>query len=762
VKSSNQRNHCSDNAPVKKRHPPIITAGVVFINMQPNLSYFKSNIATYKIIVMKKILFLLLPVSVFIALSASGTGNDNELKKSMDNMLKWEEQFGFSGSVLVMKDGKVILQKGYGFADRRNHFYNSPKTAFFIASVTKPVTALAVMKLVEEKRIGLKDPITKYFPNVPDNKKDITIEMLLAHTSGMKQTYSCDNISDRDKAIETILAKTPMLSSAGTSYNYSGDNYSLLAALVEIVTNSPFEQFVTESVFTPAGINTPAFAGNLSMLKYDDIASPSNSSNFKSLRHLKSTWGNKGRSGMILSVEDLYKIDAALEAGKILNRSTLQDVLSSKTKVINGSSYGYGFELLSSIQGTKAFGHSGDDDALGHNMMYLNFPEEKIKIFVGSNSGLYSNTSWSTVITSLIRRMLFPSDYTYTPNRIFHQEFSKQPVEKLERLEGVYQLGNIDYHVWLKDEQQLVMCPVGKEVASFFGYPEAYSTKNELSQSVLEETSQKKYEALRLHTRDQESFDRLKKMFDGFWQSLEKNNGKLDRIEILGTANIWAGNPQGDIATWFRLVYKERSRLYRLEWDEGDKLAGLGGNRVPYPMMFTLNAIARNEFIGFDPANGKTLAVNFLKDDKDNKSILELSIADNKPLLLHNTGDITLLPKRSAAELLYNIMINQGITAATDRVSNIKESKSTRFYVEEDDLNGFGYKLLKENKTAEAIAMFTIITKEFPESSNAFDSLGDGYMKAGDKAAALKSYSRAVELDPKNEHSKKMVKELSN
>lgn len=123
-------------------------------------------------------------------------------KARIENLMKWEEKFGFSGSVLIVKDGEILLNKGYGFGNNNAKFLNSPKTTFYIASVSKPITALGVMKLVEDKKVKLSDDLTKYFPQVPDNKKSISIEMLLTHMSGLKHTYSCDNIADRSKAIE--------------------------------------------------------------------------------------------------------------------------------------------------------------------------------------------------------------------------------------------------------------------------------------------------------------------------------------------------------------------------------------------------------------------------------------------------------------------------------------------------------------------------------------------------------------------------------
>lgn len=98
--------------------------------------------------------------------------------------------------------------------------------------------------------------------------------------------------------------------------------------------------------------------------------------------------------------------------------------------------------------------------------------------------------------------------------------------------------------------------------------------------------------------------------------------------------------------------------------------------------------------------------------------------------------------------------------AMMEELNIIKEKKLDRFDVDAGELNDVGYKLLNENKIKEAIALFTIQTQEFPQNANGFDSLGEAYMKAGNKKEAIKNYRKSVELNPKNEPAKKIIEEL--
>ena len=713
---------------------------------------------------MKKYISVLITIIIFVV-TRSVSGNSNgRLGEKLDNLLRWEEKFGFSGSVLVVKDDEIVINSGYGYSNEKSVFLNTPRTLFYIASVSKPITALGVMKLAGQKRISITDPVTKYFKNVPEDKAGITVEMLLTHTSGLKHTYSCDDITDRSEAVNTILNETPLVSAPGEKFNYSGDNYTLLAAIIEIASGEKFENFITDNILKPAGIDHPSFTGSIAQVNFEEIASPSGNTKYRSLYNIPATWGRKGRAGIILSVEDLYKLDNALSGNEILGSKEVADILSPKIKISTGSDYGYGFSLGTTDQGTKVFGHDGDDDAIGHNVVYLDFPEDKVKIFIASNSrdnGMYYGTSWSEVISSLLQRFLFKPGYRYSNDRLYYNEFAGYSSQSVEKFEGIYKDGNTDYHVWINNKEQLVLSPVGEDAASAFDFSGEYSQKNSLTKNILRQTEAGDYSLLNAFSKDEAAFERLKASMSSLWKSLTEKNGPVEKIEIAGTANIWSGIYGSETATWFKLYFKGNTKLYRMEWDGNGKITGLGGSRIPYPLMFTLNRIAESEFIGFDAANGKKITVNFLNGSEKIKEskMLAVNYGKKKPLLMDNSGYSELLPKRSAAELLYNTILKSGIHAAMNTANEIK-SKLSRFDADEDEINSAGYRLLNDNKLNESITIFTILVETFPGSSNGFDSLGEAYMKAGFKSEAVKNYKKSLELDPENENAKKMIERI--
>lgn len=134
------------------------------------------------------------------------TSNGN-LKARMDQYLtKASSELGFSGAVLVARGKEILLHRGYGWADRKKSFKVAPDTEFYIASITKQFTAVAILMLENQGKLNVTDPIGKYFRDAPKDKAEITVHQLLTHTSGLAQNYAADGIVDRNEAMRAILA----------------------------------------------------------------------------------------------------------------------------------------------------------------------------------------------------------------------------------------------------------------------------------------------------------------------------------------------------------------------------------------------------------------------------------------------------------------------------------------------------------------------------------------------------------------------------
>ncbi|MEE8522778.1 MAG: serine hydrolase domain-containing protein, partial [Thermoanaerobaculia bacterium] len=185
--------------------------------------------------VMLRLALALLIASQAQSLDAS-EGSPNPLARFMLG----RERAGFSGAVLVTRGPDVLLREGYGFADLELGVRNTPETVFRIGSVTKPLVATAVLRLVARDRLNLDDPLLESIQNVPKRWRQVTIEDLLSHTSGIPDLFG-EVASGPPSELRALLDDTlheseelPLRSEPGSQYSYSNFGYLILAYVIEV------------------------------------------------------------------------------------------------------------------------------------------------------------------------------------------------------------------------------------------------------------------------------------------------------------------------------------------------------------------------------------------------------------------------------------------------------------------------------------------------------------------------------------------------
>ncbi|HYO46058.1 MAG TPA: serine hydrolase domain-containing protein [Gemmatimonadota bacterium] len=211
---------------------------------------------------------VLLALTLLCVLPASLRAQDpgvlveGETARAADAYLKRLEALGFSGAALIVDDGRTVLRKGYGVGDREAGTPITTASVFPVGSVTKQFTAAAILALEAEGRLSVEDPIATYFADVPPDKQGITLHHLLTHSSGLESDFAPTDFDpvgrERDayarRALDSELRFAP-----GTGYEYSNAGYSLLAAVVEIVTGKPYEEALRELVLLPAGMEETGY-----------------------------------------------------------------------------------------------------------------------------------------------------------------------------------------------------------------------------------------------------------------------------------------------------------------------------------------------------------------------------------------------------------------------------------------------------------------------------------------------------------------------
>lgn len=190
-----------------------------------------------------------------------------ELTQKLDSYLLTtaENKNKFNGTVLVAKNGQILLNKGYGYKNKIERIYNDTSTIYQIGSITKTFTSALILRLQDEKILSLTDKITKYITDYP-NGDDITIENLLTHTSGIfeyleSKEYAKENFI-KPISIDTLISffkSQKRLFKSGERFSYTNSGYILLAFIIEKITGKKYEQVVRDVIFEPLQMTHSGF-----------------------------------------------------------------------------------------------------------------------------------------------------------------------------------------------------------------------------------------------------------------------------------------------------------------------------------------------------------------------------------------------------------------------------------------------------------------------------------------------------------------------
>jgi CubicO group peptidase (beta-lactamase class C family) len=299
----------------------------------------------------------------------------------LDSVLKLETMgHAFNGSVLVAQNGKIILEKGYGFKNKKENLLNTANTQYQIGSITKQFTSAIILQLVASKKMTLQDKLSKYIPGYPVGDS-ITVEQLLTHTSGI-YNYTNDGNFMRDRsehpiARDSLLAffeYKPLDFSPGTKWSYSNSGYILLGMIIEKVTGKSYFRVVRENIFEPLGMWHSGF--DFTHLKNVDKATGYAGDLAVPVGIVDSSV-SFAAGAIYTTVGDLYKWDRALYTNQIVDQALLQ-----KAFTVYQSSYGYGWMIKESY-GKKTVQHGGG--ITGFASYILRVPADQICIIVLTN-----------------------------------------------------------------------------------------------------------------------------------------------------------------------------------------------------------------------------------------------------------------------------------------------------------------------------------------------------------------------------------------
>jgi len=291
-------------------------------------------------------------------------------------------------SVVVIRDGEVIVRRAYGMADLERRVSATPETDYRLASVSKQFTAMAVMLLAKDGKLRYDQPVRDFLPELPAATRAVTVRHMLNHTSGLWDYEDLvpesrtTQLDDRD-VVSLLGSKDSLYFSAGSEYRYSNSGYVLLGMIVARVSGMTLPQFLRARIFEPLGMHASVahVEGSDTVPRRAFGYSPSGGTFVQTDQSVTSA--TLGDGGIYTNIDDLTSWDQALERNTLVDSATMR-LATTPPQLPAGAATEYGFGwFIDRYRGERRWRHTGETS--GFRNAILRFPERRLTIVILTN-----------------------------------------------------------------------------------------------------------------------------------------------------------------------------------------------------------------------------------------------------------------------------------------------------------------------------------------------------------------------------------------
>ena len=358
--------------------------------------------------------------------------NEQVVTKVEEYMKAVVDVDGFSGTILVARDGKPIVSKGYGQANIELKVPNTPDAVFRLGSITKQFTGMAIAMLQERDKLSVSDPICKYFSECPEIWKPVTVNHLLRHTSGITNYTAFPDFAKTTILPVTTaemaerLKKEPLEFVPGKKMSYSNSGYFLLGIIIEKVSGKPYAEFLEGNIFKPLGMDQTGYDDPVRMIMNRAAGYQKRSGKIVNAAYMDMSVPFAAGS-LYSTTGDLLKWDQALYTEKLVSKPTL-DAIFRPEKGDSGYTYGWS---VSKRAGRLSISHGGG--IYGFSTYIARYPDDRITVIALSNI----QSAPAGPISNNLAAIVFGAEYELPKER---KEIALDP-KVLEQYVGEYQIG---------------------------------------------------------------------------------------------------------------------------------------------------------------------------------------------------------------------------------------------------------------------------------------------------------------------------------
>lgn len=324
-----------------------------------------------------------------------------------DYVRKQMRQQRLPGVALAVVGDAVSTMRTYGTANLELGVPVTEETVFELGSITKQFTAVAILMLVEEGKVGLDERIATYLPQVPQPWQAITVRHLLTHSSGIQEYLSVPGLPDeahaaesREKMAQLFFQRLKLEFAPGETWSYSNSGYLLLGSIIEKASGKSYWEFLSERVFSPLGMHATRSSNPSAIIRNRSAGYGWQDDQFENRGALSES--AYGAGGISSTIRDMARWEAALHAGKLLTRRSYDQMWTALKVSGKGTppfSYGFGW-VIEQQRGTRVVLHSGGTP--GFSSLFHRYLDRGVSVIVLTNHGDRIIDHWAREIAGIV------------------------------------------------------------------------------------------------------------------------------------------------------------------------------------------------------------------------------------------------------------------------------------------------------------------------------------------------------------------------
>ncbi|NIM90482.1 MAG: serine hydrolase [Candidatus Aminicenantes bacterium] len=647
-------------------------------------------------------------------------------------------------SIGFIKD-EFIWTKGFGYADLENKVLAKPESSYRLASVTKTITAIAVLQLVERGKIDLEAEVQTYVPYFPKKKWPVTVRQLLGHVGGISHYKNYDveghiKVHKNTQEALAIFQDFDLVAEPGTRYNYSSYGYNLLGAVIEAASGQSYGDYLKEHIFGPLGMKDSRMDDPVELIPhrvrgYRIIEGEIKNSEFVDISSRFAGGGTRS------TVVDLLKYAQGIFSGPLLKEETWRQMFTSmvlKDQHLTG--YGMGWNVRP-VRGHYTVRHSGSQPETRTSLLL--FPKEKFAVAIGCNRERADLVPFMRGLIQLLMDEDIRSS-AYTPSR------TEQAIYDACAEAFFYGFSFYDKHEThlSKNSQEL------KEAFSYF-----HKHVNEAALMNNFKAAKKKLDD-GIHPLSNQAFVKIGSYMAS---ALDRNLGKerLEEYHHAGTLSFFKdyivlSEKRPELKNFqFEKNFCELISLWEKDWRT---------TQTDYVRSLFLTANTDFDEVGpklKEIFSGAEIYKDFSSDmDRIAQKLLEQNRNDETLRMLHLSQELYPNSPAPYSSLAFAKIWIGNAAEARHLFHKARAINPSHPAVEINQFYRYARQLEQAKKIKEATLLGEIATELFPKEARLYADFADLFLQTGQKDKAIKYLKKALEINPEHEAAKTKLEKL--